>query len=124
MTNSNSDSINKVTLKGRLGKTPEIKEFGNGGSVANFSLATAEVYRDRNRQLQEKTDWHNIAVYAKAQVEACRRLQSGDLVQVDGKLETRSYDKDGQKHYRTEVCVRSDAAHSVQLAARAAPRPA
>lgn len=122
MSTTTSDTINKVTVKGRLGKDPEIKTFESGNSVANFTLATSDIYRDRNGQLQEKTDWHSIAVYAKAQVELCKGLQKRDLVQVDGKLETRSYDKDGQKHYRTEVCVRSDA-HAVQLVARPAARP-
>ena len=117
------DSFNKVSLQGRLGSDPDQHTFPNGGSVVRFSLATSDVYVDKNGRSREKTDWHNIAVFQQAQAENCQHFRKGDLVRVDGKLETRSYTKDGQKHYATDVCVRPNPEHSVQLIERPARRP-
>jgi single-strand DNA-binding protein len=117
------ESDNKVFLKGRLGGDPEQRTFESGDQVVRFSLATTDVYIDRNGRPREKTDWHRIAVFEQSLVETCGRLQKGDLVQVNGKLETRSYEKDGQKHYSTEVCVRPAAEHAVQLVQRPTARP-
>ena len=56
-------SVNKVILLGRLGKDPEVRNFQNGGKVVNFSLATSERYKDRDGNQQEKTEWHNVAIF-------------------------------------------------------------
>lgn len=117
------EGFNKVSLKGRLGGDPEQRSFEGGGSVVRFSLATTDLYTDKNNRPREKTDWHRIAVFEPAHVETCMRLRKGDLVQVDGKLETRKYDKDGQTHYSTEVCVRPAVEHSVQFVQRPTARP-
>jgi single-strand DNA-binding protein len=115
-----SASINKVTLKGRLGKDSEQRTFESGDTVVRFSLATTDLYTDRNGEPRKKTEWHRISVYDQTLTETCMRLKKGDLVQVDGKLETRDYEKDGQKHYATEICVRPG--HSVKLFSGEAPR--
>jgi single-strand DNA-binding protein len=101
-----SVSMNKVILIGRLGKDPQVREVGDT-SVANFSLATDESYKDRDGEKQKKTEWHNIVVWgnsAKNFVEPY--LHCGDLIMVEGKLQTRKWtDKDGNDKYTTEINV-------------------
>jgi len=98
-------SVNKVILVGRLGKDPEIRQVGDQ-SVANLSLATDESYKDKNGDKQKKTEWHRLTVWGKA-VESFIEpyLHSGDLIYVEGKLQTREWEKDGVKRYSTEVNV-------------------
>ena len=97
-------SVNKVILIGNLGRDPEVRFTGGGRAVANFRIATSEVFSDSQGQRQERTDWHNIVVWGK-QAETCGQyLQKGRQVYVEGSLRTRSYDdKDGNKRYVTEV---------------------
>lgn len=97
-------SVNKVILIGNLGRDPEVRFTGGGRAVANFRIATSEVFSDAQGQRQERTDWHNIVVWGK-QAETCGQyLQKGRQVYVEGSLRTRSYDdKDGNKRYVTEV---------------------
>lgn len=98
--------VNKVILIGNLGKDPEIKTFDNGNSIANFSLATNETYKDKNGEKQTRTDWHNIYVGIPGLVSLCQQyFKKGDPMYVEGKLRTREYEKDGQKRYTTEVQV-------------------
>lgn len=96
--------VNKVILIGRLGKDPEIKTFDNGNSIANFSLATNETYKDRNGEKQDRTDWHNIQVGIPGLVKLVQQyFKKGDVMYLEGKLRTREYEKEGQKRYVTEV---------------------
>jgi single-strand DNA-binding protein len=96
-------NLNKVMLIGRLGKDPEIRQTANG-AVANFTIATSEVYKDKNGQRQELTDWHNIVMWRYNAENAEKLLRKGKLVYIEGKLKTRSWDdKDGNKRYTTEV---------------------
>jgi single-strand DNA-binding protein len=96
--------VNKVILIGRLGKDPEIKTFENGNSIANFSLATNETYKDRNGERQDRTDWHNIQVGIPGLVKLVQQyFKKGDVMYLEGKLRTREYEKEGQKRYVTEV---------------------
>lgn len=99
--------INKVTLIGRLGKDPQVKQFANDGAIAEFPLATTENYKDRDGNWKEITDWHNIKLPNRFQAErAEKQLKKGSLVYLEGKIRTRSYDdKDGNKRYITEVVV-------------------
>lgn len=94
--------INKVVLIGNLGKDPETKEFEGGKTVTNFSLATSENYKDKSGEWQERTEWHDITAWGGASMSA-QRLSKGDTVFVEGKLQTRSWEQDGQKRYKTEV---------------------
>jgi single-strand DNA-binding protein len=98
--------VNKVILLGRLGRDPEIRNLENGATVANFSIATSEVYYDRNKQKQEKTEWHRIVMWRRNAEIAEKYLKKGDLIYVEGKLRTRSFeDKDNNKRYITEIEV-------------------
>ena len=96
-------SLNKVTLIGRLGQNPDVREVGTS-KVANFSIATDESYTDRNGNKVDKTEWHRIVMWNKAAETAERYLKKGSLVYIEGKLETRSWDTDsGEKRYSTEI---------------------
>ncbi len=97
-------SVNKVILVGYLGKDPDVRFTTGGSAVANFSLATSEVWNDRDGKRQERTEWHNIVVWGK-QAESCGQyLAKGRQVYVEGSIRTRSYDdKSGNKRYITEV---------------------
>lgn len=99
--------MNQVTLVGRLTRDPELKALPNGTNVTAFGLATSEKYRDKENQLQETTEFHNITVFGN-QANACAQfLKKGGLVLIVGKLKTRSWEKDGVKHYRTEVVAKN-----------------
>ncbi|HEY7836979.1 MAG TPA: single-stranded DNA-binding protein [Terriglobales bacterium] len=100
-----SRSVNKVILLGRLGKDPELKYTPSGQAVTKFSLATSERWKDKNSgEFQEKTEWHNIVLWAKLAETAAQYLTKGSSVYVEGRLQTRSWDdKEGKRHYMTEV---------------------
>ena len=96
-------SLNKVTLIGRLGQDPEVREVGTS-KVANFSIATDESYTDKSGNKVEKTEWHRIVMWNKAAENAQAYLKKGSLVYVEGKIETRSWENDsGEKRYTTEI---------------------
>jgi single-strand DNA-binding protein len=97
-------SLNKVMLIGNLGKDPEVRFTPGGQAVARFSLATSEVFNDREGQRQERTEWHNIVVWGK-QAETCGQyLAKGRQVFIEGQIRSRQYDdKDGNKRYITEI---------------------
>ena len=98
--------VNKVIIVGNLGKDPEVKAVGQN-TVANFSLATSESYTDKSGQKQEKTEWHKIVAWGKLAELAGQYLKKGRQVYVEGKLQTREYEKDGQKRYSTEIVASS-----------------
>ena len=96
-------SVNKVILIGNLGADPELKYTPSQRPLCNLRIATTEVYKDKSGQRQEKTEWHRVTVWGD-QAENCNKyLSKGRSVYVEGRLQTRSYDKDGQKHYATDV---------------------
>ena len=89
-------SVNKVILIGRLGRDPETRYMPNGDAITNFSLATDEQWRDRNRERQTRTEWHNVSLYGKLGEIAGQYLRKGSQVFVEGKIQSRKYtDKDG-----------------------------
>lgn len=95
--------VNKVILVGRLGKDPEVRSVNNT-YVANFSIATSESYKDRvTGERKEITDWHNIVLWRGLAEIAQKYLHKGDLVYVEGKLRTRSWEQNGERKYMTEV---------------------
>ncbi len=100
-------SLNKVTLIGRLGKDPEVRNFQNGGKVVNFSLATSERWKDRDGNQKEKTEWHNVAVFNEHYAGIAEKfLRKGSLVYIEGKLQTRKWqDQSGNDRYSTEVVL-------------------
>ncbi len=95
--------MNKVILSGNLGKDPRPFQFSNGGTKASFQLAVYRTYRDRNSNLQKRTDWPTVVLYGKQAQAALDYLKQGRRVEIEGRLQTRSYDKNGQRHYVTEV---------------------
>jgi single-strand DNA-binding protein len=96
-------SVNKVILIGNLGADPELKYTPSQRPLCNLRIATTEVYKDKSGQRQEKTEWHRVTVWGE-QAENCNKyLAKGRSVYVEGRLQTRSYDKDGQKHYATDI---------------------
>jgi single-strand DNA-binding protein len=100
-------SVNKVILVGRLGKDPEVRYTGSGKAVANFSIATDESYKNNDGEKVKKTEWHNIVAWGPS-VEAFIQpyIHMGDMVYIEGKLQTRSWeDKEGNKKYTTEINV-------------------
>ena len=97
-------SLNKVQLIGRLGKEPEIQRFENGGIKVKFPLATSEKYKDRNGNLVEQTEWHNVVAWRRLAEIAESFLRKGSAVYVEGKITTRSWDdQNGNKRYMTEI---------------------
>ena len=96
--------VNKVILVGNLGKDPEVRHLDGGNSVANFTLATNEYYKDKQGARVERTEWHNISAWRGLAELAEKYLKKGSQVYVEGKLRTRQYqDKDQQTRYITEV---------------------
>lgn len=97
-------SINKVFLIGNLGADPEVRFTANSSAVANFRIATTDVWNDKNGQRQERTEWHRIVVWGK-QAEHCGEyLKKGRSVCVEGRIQTREWeDKEGAKRYTTEI---------------------
>ena len=101
-------SVNKVILIGNLGKDPEIRTFGNGGKVANFTIATSDTWKDKNSgERREKTEWHNVAVFNEGLVGVIERfVKKGSKVYIEGALQTRKWqDRDGNDKYTTEVVL-------------------
>ncbi len=97
-------SVNKVILVGRLGKDPESRTIDNGTMVVNFTIATSESYKDKTTgEKKENTEWHNIVLWRGLAEVAAKYLHKGDLVYVEGKIRTRSWEKDGITRYTTEV---------------------
>ncbi|UII32405.1 single-stranded DNA-binding protein [Fulvivirga ulvae] len=97
---------NSVQLIGRLGKDPEVKNLTSGKTVATFTLATTDSYRNSKGEKVEDTQWHNIVAWGKTAKIAEEYLQKGQEVAVQGKLIHRSYETiDGEKKYFTEVNI-------------------
>lgn len=97
-------NLNKVLLIGRLTADPQLRSTKSGMSVGTFSLATNRVWTDKNNQKQEEVSYHNVVVWGKQAETSSKFLQKGQIVYVEGRLQTRSYDdKQGQKKYVTEV---------------------
>jgi single-strand DNA-binding protein len=97
-------SVNKVILVGNLGKDPEVRFTNSGSAVARLSVATSEVWNDRDGNRQERTEWHNVVVWGKQGEHCGQYLAKGRQVYVEGSIRTRSYDdKSGTKRYVTEV---------------------
>jgi single-strand DNA-binding protein len=96
-------SVNKVILIGNLGADPELKYTPTSRPLCNLRVATTEVYKDKGGQRQEKTEWHRVTVWGDQAENCSKYLAKGRSVYIEGRLQTRSYDKDGQKHYATDV---------------------
>jgi single-strand DNA-binding protein len=103
-------SLNRVQLIGNLGKDPEVRSTSNGGRVANFTLATSRTWNPQAGERQEKTEWHNCVAWNSKNYNLAdiveRYCKKGKQVYVEGEIEYRSYEKEGQTRYITEIKVR------------------
>lgn len=98
-----ADGLNRVSLLGKLGSDPELRMTSGGQAVLNLRLACSESYLDKDKQRQERTEWVNVTVWGKRGEALAKLLAKGSRVFVEGGLRTSSYDKDGEKRYKTEV---------------------
>ena len=97
-------SVNKVILVGNLGNDPEIRTFQNGGKVCNLRIATSESWKDKNTGEQvNRPEWHRVVFFNKLAEIAGQYLKKGSKVYIEGSIRTRTYDKDGEKRYTTEI---------------------
>jgi single-strand DNA-binding protein len=96
-------SVNKVILVGNLGRDPEVRFMPDGNAVCNFSIATTENWKDKSGVKQEKTEWHNIVMYRRLAEIAGEYLKKGRPVYIEGRLQTRKWEKDGVTRYSTEI---------------------
>lgn len=100
--------VNRIFILGRLGQDPELKYMADGTAVCRLSVATSEKWTDKGTgEKKEHTEWHRITMWRRLAEIAGEYLKKGSQVYVEGKLQTRSYDKDGQKHYATEIVAAS-----------------
>lgn len=100
--------INKAIIIGNLTRDPEKRSLPNGTVVTSLSLATNRVWKDKDGNKQENTDYHNVVVFGRPAETAAQYLQKGQSVYVEGRIQTRSWDdKDGTKKYRTEIVADS-----------------
>jgi len=114
-------SVNKVILVGNVGNDPEVRTFGNGGKVANLSVATSESWRDKmSGERKEKTEWHRVAVFGEGLVGVIERyVKKGSKLYLEGKMQTRKWhDRDGNDKYTTEVVLQGPGAVMTMLDSR------
>ena len=97
-------SVNKVILVGNLGRDPEIRYTPNGLAVANLTIATTEAWKDKQSgENQERTEWHRVALYSRLAEIAGEYLRKGSKIYLEGRLQTRKWEKDGVTRYSTEI---------------------
>ncbi len=108
--------LNKVLLYGNLTRDPELRALPSGQQVANFSLATNRTYTDKEGRKQELTEYHNIVAFARQAEVIGQYMKKGRPIFIEGRLQTRSWEADGKKNYRTEIVV-----DNFQFGASAAP---
>lgn len=113
-------SVNKVILVGNVGRDPEVRYLDKNVAVANFTLATTERgYTMQNgTQVPERTEWHNIVAWRGLAELAEKYIRKGGQLYIEGKIQTRSWEKDGIKRYTTEIY-----ADTIQLLGRRSDRP-
>jgi single-strand DNA-binding protein len=96
--------LNKVQIIGRVGKDPEVRYSTNGDAMANFTVATSERYKDKQTgEAVEKTEWHNVSAFRRLGEIVGEYVKKGSLIYIEGKIQTRKYDKDGVTHYATGI---------------------
>ena len=96
--------VNKVILVGNLGRDPETRYMPSGGAVTNASLATSKQCRDRDSaENKVRTEWHRVVFFNRLAEIAGEYLKKGSKIYIEGELRTRDWERDGQKHYTTEI---------------------
>lgn len=99
--------VNKCFLIGRVGKEPEVRTLESGNMVATFSVATSEKYKNKAGEMVETTEWHNIVAWKGLADVVSKYVKKGSNLFIEGKITTRSYEKDGVKKYTTEIMALS-----------------
>ncbi len=105
--------LNKAFIIGNLTRDPELKALPSGSKVCSFGVATNRVFKDKNGQRQDATEFHNIVVFGRVAELSAQYLKKGSQALIEGRLQTRSWEADGQKKYRTEIV-----ADSIQFGSR------
>lgn len=100
-------NLNKAMIYGNLTRDAELKALPSGQNICNFSIATNRTYNDKDGNRQEEAEFHNVVVFGKTAENCAKYLSKGDSAFVEGRLQTRNYEKDGVRHYRTEVVAES-----------------
>ena len=96
--------LNKVQIIGRVGKDPEVRYSTNGDAIANFTVATSERYKDKQTgEAVEKTEWHNVSAFRRLGEIVGEYVRKGSLIYIEGKIQTRKYEKDGVTHYANSI---------------------
>jgi single-strand DNA-binding protein len=99
-------SVNKVILLGNVGKDPDIRSTAGGTMVANFTLATSDRFQDQQGNWQDRTEWHNLVAFKRTAEIVRDYVKKGSKLYIEGKIQTRTWDdKEGAKHYKTEILV-------------------
>lgn len=99
-----SRGVNKVIIVGNLGNDPEVRYMPNGNAVANVSVATSDSWKDKNSgEQQEKTEWHRVVFFNRLAEIVEQYVKKGSKIYIEGRLQTRSWDKDGVTQYTTEI---------------------
>lgn len=97
--------LNKVFLIGNLTRDPELKALPSGVKVVSVALATNRVWKDQNGAKQESVEYHNVVAFGRQAEVIAQYCKKGSSIYVEGRLQTRSWDADGQKKYRTEIVL-------------------
>lgn len=98
--------VNRITLVGRVGQTPEVMRFEDGNEIATFSVATSQRWKDSRGEWKERTQWHRVVVKAKLLIEPIRKsVEKGSKLFIEGALEYRTYNKGGQEKLIAEIIV-------------------
>ena len=95
--------LNKAIIYGNLTRDPEVRSLPSGVQVTSFSIATNRVWKDQNGAKQESTEYHNIVVFGRQAETSAQYLKKGSSALIEGRIQTRSWESDGQKKYRTEI---------------------
>jgi single-strand DNA-binding protein len=98
-----AEGLNRVMLLGNLGADPELKVTQGGQAVLKLRLATTETYLDKGNQKQERTEWHRVTIWGRRGEALSKFLRKGDLVFVEGRIQTSSYERNGEKRYSTDI---------------------
>ena len=98
-------SVNKIFLLGNSGQEPQVKVFDNGDQITTFSIATSDQWTDKQGEKRESTEWFTCVAYRQLAKIAADFVKKGSKVFVEGRIKTRSWEKEGVKQYRTEVEV-------------------
>lgn len=98
-------SVNKVIAIGNIGNEPELRYMPSGDAVSNISLACSDSYKDKNGVKQDRTEWMKCVAFGRLAENITKYLKKGSKIYIEGRLQTRSYDKDGVKMYSTEIIL-------------------